>query len=72
MNENKGFPGSEKIQEIEVLNQDNILKSFFPSFWHFRTESGLRLCQLHRSKGRRESHQHIKWTQTSDQNNQGN
>lgn len=42
------------------------------SFWHFRTEFGIRLCQLHWSKGCRESHQHIKWAQASDQNDQGN
>lgn len=58
------------------LNEEkggNVFKThFFSCFWPFRTESGLRLCQLHRPKGCRESHQHVKWTQTSDQNHQGN
>lgn len=65
------FPRCQRRAEAERGNI--ILKRlFFFCFWPFRTESGLRLCQLHRPKGCRESHQHVKWTQTSDQNDQGN
>lgn len=62
------------VREEFRTERGNIIlkKLFFFCFWPFRTKSGLRLCQLHRPKGCRESHQHVKWTQTSDQNNQGN
>jgi len=40
---------------------------YFP-FLHYRAESWLWFRQLHWPKRCRESHQHVKWTQTSDQN----